>query len=428
MSDLVSPKGARRGHWAVPFFVIWTGQQISLIGSVAAQFALVWWLTRTTGSATVLAMATLVALLPTIVLGPIAGAYIDRWNRRAVMIVADSMIALVSLWLAYLFWRDAMQVWHVYVVMLLRSLGGSFHWPAMSASTSLMVPERHLARVAGLNQAMNGILSIVGAPLGALLMELLPLHGVMLVDWGTAALAVVPLFFVHIPQPQRPEMARRSSIWSDIGEGLRYVRGWPGLLVLIGAALIFKIALTPASSLLPLLVSEHFRGSAAQLSMMEAVLGVGILIGGLVLSAWGGFRRRILTTLGGIVVFSVCFAVLGLLPAHMFPVAVGSMFVVGLVLPMIDGPIMAIFQANIAPEVQGRVFALLSSLFSLTSPIGLILAGPISDWLGLQIWYVAAGLLCGVIGLAGFFIPTLVHIEENNNRRVPEPAYETVTG
>lgn len=421
MSEGVS----RKGQWAVPFFIIWTGQQLSLIGSAAAQFALIWWLTRTTGSATVLTTATLVALLPTIVLGPIAGAYIDRWNRRVVMIVADSMVALVSLWLAYLFWRDAMQVWHVYVVMLLRSLGGSFHWPAMAASTSLMVPEKHLARVAGLNQAMNGVLSIVGAPLGALLMELLPLHGVMLVDWGTAALAVIPLFFVRIPQPQRQERAQQLSIWSAIGEGLRYVRGWPGLVVLIGAALIFKIVLTPASSLLPLLVSQHFRGNAAQLSMMEAVLGAGILIGGLVLSAWGGFRRRILTTLSGIVIFSVCFAVLGLLPGHMFPVAVGDMFVVGLMLPMIDGPIMAIFQSNIAPEMQGRVFALLGSLFSLSSPIGLILAGPISDRLGLQVWYVAAGLLCGAIGLAGFFIPALVHIEENNNRRAPEPAYET---
>ncbi len=420
MSEGVS----RKGHWAAPFFIIWTGQQLSLVGSAAAQFALIWWLTRTTGSATVLTTATLVALLPTIVLGPIAGAYIDRWNRRVVMIVADSMIALVSLWLAYLFWRDAMQVWHVYVVMLLRSLGGSFHWPAMAASTSLMVPEKHLARVAGLNQAMNGVLSIVGAPLGALLMELLPLHGVMLVDWGTAALAVVPLFFVHIPQPQRQERAQQLSIWNAIGEGLRYVRGWPGLVVLIGSALIFKIVLTPASSLLPLLVSQHFRGNAAQLSMMEAVLGAGILIGGLVLSAWGGFRRRIFTTLGGIVIFSVCFAVLGLLPGHMFPIAVGDMFVIGLMLPMIDGPIMAIFQSNIAPEMQGRVFALLGSLFSLSSPIGLILAGPISDRLGLQVWYVAAGLLCGVIGLAGFFIPALVHIEENNNRRAPEPAYE----
>ncbi len=397
-----------RKNWAPPFFTIWAGQQLSLIGSAAAQFALVWWLTRTTGSATVLATASLVALIPGIVLGPIAGAYIDRWNRRMVMIIADSLIALVSLWLAYLFWSDAMQVWHVYVVMFLRSLGGCFHWPAMSASTSLMVPEKHLARVAGLNQAMNGVLNIVGAPLGALLMELLPLHGVMLVDVGTAALAVVPLLFVHIPQPQRQEPVQGVSIWSDIREGLRYVWGWKGLVVLIGAALIFKIVLTPATSLLPLLVSEHFRGNAAQLSLAEATVGVGVLIGGLILSAWGGFRRRIFTTMGGIVVFSASFAMLGLLPAHMFPAALGSLFVAGLMLPMIDGPIMAIFQANIAPEVPGRVFALLGSLFSLTSPIGLVLAGPIS----------AAGLLCGVIGLSGFFIPALVHIEENNKGRV----------
>jgi len=132
------------------------GQAFSLFGSRVVQFALVWWLTQLTGSATVLATASMVALIPEIFLSPIAGAYVDRWNRRIVMILADGMIALASLWLAYLFWIDAAQVWHIYVIMLVRAVGGAFHWPAMQASTSLMVPQEHLTRVAGLNQTMNG--------------------------------------------------------------------------------------------------------------------------------------------------------------------------------------------------------------------------------------------------------------------------------
>ena len=193
-----------RSNWKIPFFTIWTGQAFSLVGSRVLEFALVWWLTELTGSATVLATATMMWVLPQVFLGPFAGAYVDRWNRRVVMIVADSLIALMALILAALFWSGTIQIWHVYVLMLIRSIGGVFHWPAMQASTSLMVPDEQLTRVAGVNQTMQGALNVIGPPLGAMLVALLPFEGIMLMDVGTAVLAVAPLFFVSIPQPDRP--------------------------------------------------------------------------------------------------------------------------------------------------------------------------------------------------------------------------------
>jgi DHA3 family macrolide efflux protein-like MFS transporter len=407
-------------NWKLSFFGIWTGQAFSLIGSRVVQFALVWWLTKLTGSATVLATATMAALIPEIVLAPLAGAYVDRWNRRMVMIVADGLVALASLWLAYLFWVEAAQVWHVYVIMLVRAVGGSFHWPAMQASTSLMVPEKHLTRVAGLNQTLNGALSIVGPPLGALLMEVLLLYGVMLVDVGTAMLAILPLFFAHVPQPRRDDMdvegTEKPTVWTDMREGLRYILGWPGLVALIGLAMIVKIALTPAFSLLPLLVSEHFNGDAAQLSLLEAVSGVGILLGGLILSVWGGFRRKIYTMMLGVVILGLGFVALGFTPGGLFWMALVSIFVIGLMIPLVDGPIMAILQGTVTPEMQGRVFTLMGSLLWITSPFSLAIAGPVSDRFGLQVWYLTAGTLCGVAGLGGFFVPAIVNIEENANR------------
>jgi MFS transporter, DHA3 family, macrolide efflux protein len=400
-------------RWMAPFFAIWTGQAFSLVGSQVVQFALVWWLAQLTGSATVLATASMVALLPDIILSPIAGAYVDRWNRRVVMIVADGMIALASLWLAYLFWTGAVQVWHVYVIMAVRAVGGSFHWPAMQASTSLMVPEEQLTRVAGLNQTLKGALNIACPPLGALLLAAMPLYGILLVDVGTAVLAILPLSRVHVPQPQRAAQgAQRPSLWSDMREGLDYILGWPGLMAMLGLAMIFKIALTPAFSLLPLLVSKHLGGGAAQLSLLEAVAGVGIVVGGLALSMWGGFRRKIYTALAGIVGLGLGFLLLGLTPAGALSTALVSMLVIGLMIPMTDGPIMAILQATVAPELQGRVFTLIGSLVWITSPFSLAVAGPVSDRLGLQVWYVAAGVACTVIGLAAFFVPAIARIEE----------------
>ena len=421
-------------NWKLPFFSIWSGQAISLVGSQIVQFALVWWLTKQTGSATVLATATLVAMLPMIVIGPFAGALVDRWNRRVVMIVADGAVALASLWLAYMFWIGAAQIWQVYLIMFIRSLGGSFHWPAMQASTTLMVPDEHLTRVAGLNQTLNGALNIVGPPLGALAMAVMPLTGVMLVDVGTALLAIVPLLFIAVPQPQSTPVepgAAKPTLLADVRQAARYIAGWPGLLALIGAAMVFKIALTPAFSLLPLLVSQHFGGDAAQLGLLEGVFGVGVVVGGLGLSIWGGFRRRIYTMLGGMLLLSVGLLAIGLTPASAFTLALGAALVLGISIPFIDGPLFAIMQAGVAPDMQGRVFMLVASLVSITSPIGLVIAGPVSDFLGLQVWYVAAAILCGALGVAGFFIPVIVNIEQNGHSQraaqsAPVPVSEPV--
>ena len=289
--------------WQLPFFSIWTGQALSLVGSRLVQFALVWWLTETTGSATVLAMATLVAILPGVILGPFAGTLVDRWNRRAVMIAADAFVALVTAWLAYLFWTGSATMWHVYAAMLARALGGAFHWPAMQASTSLMVPKKHLSRVAGLNQTIQGAMAIVAPPLGALLLGLLPLQGIMAIDLTTAVLAIVPLLFVVIPQPEKVAgAAQKSSVWSDFRSGLRYVAGWPGLMVILLMAMIINFVVNPAFSLMPLLVTDHFGGGALQLGWLQSAWGVGMLAGGLLLSVWGGFRRRIYTSLMGLIV------------------------------------------------------------------------------------------------------------------------------
>jgi DHA3 family macrolide efflux protein-like MFS transporter len=194
---------------------------------------------------------------------------------------------------------------------------------------------------------------------------------------------------------------------------MRYILNWRGLLALIGMAMVLKIALTPAFSLLPLLVSDHFQGGAAQLGLVEAVIGVGIVLGGVVLSVWGGFRRKIFTTMGGMFLLSLSFTLLGFIPGDVFWLAVGSAFLLGLTIPLVDGPIMAILQSTVAPEMQGRVFTLMGSLVWITSPFSLAVAGPVSDRMGLQVWYLAAGALCGLVGLAGLLIPPLRSIEDN---------------
>jgi len=408
--------------WGINFFPVWAGQAVSLVGSRVVQFALIWYLTQQTGSATVLALATLVGIVPEIILGPIAGIFVDRWDRQIVLIAADGLVALAAWWLAYLFWSGSVQVGHIYIILFVRALAGSFHWPAMQASTSLMVPETHLARINGLNQAVNGGLTILGPLLGALLLGLMPLYGIMMVDVGTAILAILPLIFIRIPLPARTERSPgQESVWRDLRQGLEYILNWRGLTIIIGMAMVTRLLLMPAFSLLPLLVSEHFGGTAAQLGFLESVLGVGMLLGGLILSLWGGFRRRIYTTLGGIVFLGFGLVVLGFVPGDLFALALICTFFIGLAVPFIDGPLMAILQATVAPEFQGRVFTLMGSLISLATPIGLILAGPLSDIVNIQFWYVLAGLAYVLIGATLFFVPDVIRMEDRGKESGAEP-------
>jgi len=410
-------------NWKPRFFTIWIGQAISLFGSSLVQFALVWWLTQTTKSATVLTLATLVALLPQILLGPLAGVLVDRWNRRWVMIIADSVVAAFTVGLAVLFALGQQQIWQIYVIMFIRATATAFQFPAMQASTALLVPKEQLGRVAGLHQTLQGAMNIAAPPIGALLLQSFPLQNVLAIDVVTAVLGIAPLFFIAIPQPP-PAAAtsgegEASSFWGELRAGIDYVRTWPGLMLLIGLAMMLNFLLNPAGALMPLLVTQHFQGGAYHLAAMESAFGIGMVVGGVVLGVWGGFKRRILTSLVGIIGLGLGFTLTGSLPAELFVVAVGASFLTACMIPITNGPVLAALQAIVAPEMQGRVFSLVGSLSMLMSPLSLAFAGPLADWLGVRVWFIAGGGVCLVLGAASFFVPALMHLEDHHTATAP---------
>jgi DHA3 family macrolide efflux protein-like MFS transporter len=412
-------------NWAPRFFTIWTGQAFSLFGSSLVQFALVWWLTKETGSATVLATSTMAALLPQIILGPFAGALVDRWNRRVIMIVADASIALATLLLIYLFAAGNIQIWHIYAIMAVRSLGGAFHHPAMTASTSLMVPDKHLARVAGANQTLQGLMSIFAPPLGAFLIESFSTQSVLMVDISTAILAILPLFFFSIPQPARQiqqasgEM-EKTTFSHDLREGLSYVFKWKGLLGIIILAMLLNFLLIPASSLLPLVVTKVFNGGAADLGWVESVFGIGVISGGILLSVWGGFKKRIATSFSGIIGIGLGIALVGFIPVNMFYLLLAANFLVGFTQVFANGPLLAIMQSAVTPDMQGRVFSLLGAGATAMMPLSLLIAGPVSDRFGIRFWYIFGGSVCIVMTLIAFLVPAIMNIE--NKQEMPQSA------
>lgn len=404
--------------WAPPFFTIWGGQALSLLGSGLVQFALIWWLTERTGSAIVLTTATLVTLLPKVFLGPIAGTLVDRWNRRVVMLAADGLIAAATIGLALLFAAETASVAAIYAILLVRALGEMFHAPAMSASTPLMVPEHHLARIAGINQSLTGMITIIAPPLGALLIDILPMQSVLAIDVITALFAIIPLLFIAIPQPER-RSAAPSSVRADLAAGFRYVWAWPGLRILLLMAMAITFCLFPAFALIPLLVTEHFGGAASDLGWLQAAWGAGLVIGGITLSVWGGFARRIVTFLAGLAGLGCGLLLVGLMPGSAFIPALVALGLAGIMYPIHAGPYTATIQASVDPAMQGRVMALLGSVINGTAPISLALAGPLAETFGPSAWFVLAGSLCILMGIGGFALPVLLAIEEQQHTLAP---------
>ncbi len=401
----------RADRWRVRFFTIWAGQALSLFGSQLVQFALVWWLTEKTGSGVVLTMATLAAVLPQVVLGPFVGTLVDRLDRRLTMIIADGAMAAATLALALLFALGVTRVEHVYVVLFVRSIGGGFHWPAMRASSTLMVPETQLSRIAGLNQALFGAMSIVAPAAGAALLVLTPLQIILAMDVATALLAIVPLVVLQIPSVPA---ARRGvhSFGRDLAEGFRFVVSWRGLLAVAAIAALLNFLMAPAVSLLPLLIAKRFHGTVTHFAAANMAFGVGVVAGGLLLAVWKGFRRRMVTSLAGIVCLGMTTMAVGLTPPSLFAVAVAAMGLTGVMQSMANGPLGAALQASVPPALQGRVFTLVSAAAAAMMPLGLAIAGPLSDLVGANVWFVLGGGLSILLGAIALFVPSIVNLEE----------------
>ena len=370
------------------------------------------------------------ALVPTIVLGPVAGPLIDRLSRRWILVLSDASIAFFTLILAALFWLDAVELWHVYAILFLRSLGDAFQLPTMRATTSMMVPDDQLTRVTGLNQTLDGIIQIVAPPVGALLLSLLSTQGVLAIDTVTALLAIdtvtallaiVPLLFVPVPQPE-PSQPKKAgaSMWSDMKAGVGFVWGWKGLLLMILTTSTWRLLAFPAFRSGPPLVSEYFGAGALELGWMHSAMGIGIVVGGFILGAWGGFHRRMYTNILGVVGIGTAFLWVSLSPPSLFPLALAGMAVLGFSMPICTGPTRAIYQSVVPPDMQGRFFTMQGSLSAAMTPLGLALGGVSATAWDVRLLWIIGGVSSFLIAAIRFVTPAIRYLEDEPGHAAPD--------
>lgn len=393
-------------RWRLRFWMIFSGQALSLVGSALTQFVLLWWITDTTGSVSALATAGMAALLPQALLSPLGGTFADRYSRRLLMIAADVISALCMAVLIVLFLTERIELWHAYVMMFIRSAMQAFQTPAATASMAMLVPRDFLPRAAGLNQSLQSFTVVAAAPLGALAISVMPMGWALGIDVGTALLGIVPLLVFRIPQLRAAGARGIGGIWTEFREGLTLVWGHPGLRRLYGLLGAVVLVIMPSFALLPLLIKEHFNGGAPQVALMEGLAGIGMVLGGMVVAALAP-RRQVPWVLWGFAASCLALALTGLVPGQLFGVAVAWWVLSGFTFILGNAPLTALLQATIPNQLQGRALSLLAMAMGLAAPVGLALATPLGEWIGIRWLFVLMGVAGTLVSLAGFLSPPL---------------------
>lgn len=391
-----------KSHWKRTFITIYTGQAFSLLGSAAVQFAVIWWLTAYTESAITLTFATIVSFLPNMLLGPFAGVWIDRYNRRTVMIAADGLVALSSAALGLAFWIcSEPPIWFVFAILFIRGIGNTFHSPAMQAAIPMFVPGEMLMKAGGWGNLITSVSTMLGPALGAGMMAVFPIAPIMLVDIIGAALAILCLLTISLPDiPGRGEAVH---LLADTKQGFLAMKENKPLMAAFIPVIFASMLYMPLGSLFPLLVRVHFMGGAAHNAVVEFVFSAGLLTSSLVMGIWGGLKKRFLMISMAICTLGLAAFFSGILPTIGFPWFVVCCFIMGASGTFFNVPLMAHIQETVAPQMMGKVFSMLTTAMTLAAPFGLILAGPISEAIGVHLWFAGSGILMAAIGVSCLF-------------------------
>ena len=376
------------------FLVIWVGQLISIIGSGLTGFGLSIWIFTQTGEATPFALNALAYNLPRIILQPLAGSVADRYNRKKIMILADTAAALVTLVVAALLFTDSLQVWHIYLTTAVASTFSTFQDPAHRASITMIVPKKDLARAGGLQQVGFAVNSIVVPILAAFLYAAIGLKGVILIDFVTFFFAIGALFAVHIPQPElktQVDEDGKASMLKDALFGWKYLRKRPGLFGLLWYYAAVNFFLGLSSPLWgPMILSF---GTEIELGTVQMAAGAGMLLGGVVMGAWGGpEKRKILGVIIAIGLSSIGFLIASLRPSVLF-IALGHAVILFFI-PVASALSQAVWQIKIPADIQGRVFSIRAMIGQSVLPLANLAAGPLGDDL-LEPLMVEGGALSG---------------------------------
>jgi DHA3 family macrolide efflux protein-like MFS transporter len=431
------------------FVFVWFGELISVIGSQLTNFALGVWVYQNTGSATQFALIALFSSVPGILVSPFAGVLIDRWDRRYVMILSDVGAGICTLIMALLLAAGQLQVWHIYILVAISNAFSAFQWPAFSAVTTLIVPKKHLGRASGMGMLGEALAQLVAPVLAGTLVVAFQVQGVMFIDFATFLVALTVLLIVRFPKPDTTEQGKeaKGSVLKEAAFGWRYIMARPGLLSL----LLYFSATNFVSSLIGVLFTPLALSFTTPdvMGWIMSTAGFGMLIGSVVMSVWGGPKRRVLGVVGSGMIQGIFLIGAGLRADPVLMAVSGALYF--LTFPIMGGSSQAIWQSKTEPDIQGRVFAVRRMIAWSSLPISYLLAGPLADFIfeplmkaegalassigqmigvgpgrGIGLLIIVMGALQAVFSMFVLFYPRLRNLEDELPDVIPDekPAVE----
>lgn len=395
-------------NWKHKILAVWFGQSLSLLTSCILQMTIIWYITLTTGSAIMLTLATLAGFMPQAFLGAFTGPIIDRFPKKRVIIVADLLLAGCSLILAVVALSGDLPLWLIYIILVVRSLGTSFHEPAAQALTPLLVPTHSLTQYAGYAQTFDSICLLLSPSLSIVLYNFWDMSWIMFLDVLGAIFACLILLVIALPKEDFSSQPQKSgNLLHETKQGISYLKSKEGILPLMVLSMVYSMVYSPIGSLYPHITMVYFGGSTTQSGIVEMLFSTGSLLGALLLGRFATKIPKLRGVTGSIFLYGLGIFVVGCLSPEGYQVFAILSFFIGITTPFFHGITRAIYQITIPQEYLGRTFAISQSCKRLGMPVGLLIGGLFADSAGINFLYIIAGLVAIALALLASRLPSL---------------------
>lgn len=392
--------GSALEHWKKNIVLFLGSQTISLLGSALVQYAIMWHITLTTQSGVMMTFFILCGFVPTFLLSPFAGIWADRYNRKLLIVAADAMIALTTLLLAVLFMLGYHALWLLFLLSAVRAVGTGIQTPAVGAVLPQIVPEDKLMKVNGVNGSLQALIMLAGPMASAALLSVVSLEIIFLIDVFTAAIAIAILFvFLRIPVHAKAAEKPSAGYWTDLRQGVAYIQNHPFLGRFFLFCAVFTVLSAPVAFLTPLQVTRSFGPDIWRLTAIEVTFSIGMMLGGAIIAAWGGFQNKIYTITLACVVIGACTLALGVVPVFWLYLIV--MGLIGVCMPFFNTPSTVLLQEKVEGDYLGRVFGVMSAIGSSMMPLGMLVFGPVADVVRIEWLLIGTGIW---MFIQGFFL------------------------
>lgn len=397
---VLEQNNSKKIKWQRDIALFLGSQTISLFGSSIVQYAILWYLTLTTQSGSVMMLTVIFGFLPTFFISPFAGVWADRYNRKKLIALSDAVIALSTVVLIILFLAGQRSIWVLLIASAIRALGSGIQMPAVSAILPQIVPEKELTRINGLNGSIQASVTLVSPMISGALLNFVEMETIFLIDVVTAVLAILILvFLLQVPTHEKASQEQVSNYAQDLEMGFAYIKNHTFIKKLFFYFSMTYVMVAPVAFLSPLQVARTFGEDIWRLTAIEVTFSIGMMAGGLLVASWGGFKNRIHSISFSIAVMGVCTFGMGIISN--FWIYLFLMAVIGVVLSLFNAPSMVLLQEKVEEAYLGRVFGVQTMVATLMMPVGMLIFGPLADKVSIESLMVVSGLFLIVVA---FFV------------------------